>query len=32
LFEKSPLFQAFQQQIQPKPDPSSPNQLSLFDL
>ena len=32
LFEKIPLFEALQNQNQPFPEPSDPNQLKLFDL
>lgn len=32
LFEKTPIFQALSEQKPQDPDPSSPNQLRLFDL
>jgi hypothetical protein len=32
LFEKTLLFQALNVKLEPNPDPTSPNQLTLFDL
>lgn len=32
LFEKTPLFTALSQPIEPNPDPTFPNQRTLFDL
>ena len=32
LFEKTPLFEALTAQYQPFPEPTHPNQLTLFDL